>query len=149
MSIIKKKITAYTDFNSGKYTVLMYRKISNRYVRIDKVKLNIKEQKFRYKMNDFINFDRNAILFSDEKNNYYGFDFDTKEQLSMSNKELPKSITLAEIDRYVNQGLIRQLSSDLEKPKSDKREWIMFLIGAVCGGFGGFIIAQIVMTGGF
>jgi 3-dehydroquinate synthetase len=142
-----KKTNAYTDMNTGNYTVLMFRKIGSKNVQIDKVKINITEQKFRYKGKDFFNFNLNNILFADSKNNYYGFNYDDGKQLAFSDLNLPTNITLAEIDRYVNQGLIKQLTQALEEKKSDKKEYIMFILGAVCGGFGGFIVAQ-VLSGG-
>lgn len=125
-----------------KYLVIMYRKINGIYTVIDKIKVNIKDQKFIYKGSDFVNFDLNNPMFCDKDHYFYGFDYDTKEQFGISGKALPKGISLEQIDRYVNRGLIRQLVQGIEKPKSEKSQWIMFIIGCVCGGFGGFIIAQ-------
>lgn len=143
----KKNINAYTDLAIGKYSVMFFRRVGERYIVIDTVKLNISNNVFRYKGKDFMHFDLSKPLFQNGNKNFFGFDYDTKAQLGFIGKELPKNITLKEIDDYVNKGLIRQLVEGIEKPKSDKSQWIMFIIGCVCGGFGGFIIAQVLATG--
>jgi hypothetical protein len=137
----QKKLTAYTDLNVGNYVFLFFRKIGNRYVRIDKKRISVDKQKLRYKGKDFSLIDINAILFSDNKNNYYGFDYDTEQQLFIKGNESPKNMTLDEIDEYVNKGILRQLVDELEKPQSDTGKILLWLIvGVVIGVLIGYVV---------
>jgi|WetSurMetagenome_2_1015567.scaffolds.fasta_scaffold611799_1 hypothetical protein len=144
-----KKISALTDLNAGKYTVIFFRLISGKYTVIDTIKINIKEKLFRYKNKDFLNFNMNTPLFADTKFNYFGFDYDSGKQLSFNLSELSNKISLEEIDRYVNQGLISQLAHSLEKPKSDKTQWVWLIMGIVVGICIGFVIGNVIGSGSY
>lgn len=141
-----KKPNAYTDLNVGKYTMLILRQIGHKYVCIDKIKIEINENKFRYKGKDFTLFDKNNIFYSDSKENYYAYDFDNSLQIGVSTSEMPKQVSLEIIDKYVNSGLIAQIIAGLEKAKSDKGNWIMIILGACLGGMIGFFIGQYMAT---
>ncbi len=136
-----KKLTAYTDMNIGNYDVLMYRKIGDRYVKIDKKRISVKDTKFTYKGKDFVLLDLSKILFSDNKHNYYGFDFDNGTQLCFTSGTIPKNISLEEIDNYVNKGIIQQLTNNLEEKHSDTGKMLIWIIiGIAIGGLAGYVI---------
>lgn len=138
----KKKLSAYTDFNNANYMVLMFRKINGKYVKIDKIKISITQHKFKYKNKEFFKFDPNCILFSDNKFNYYGFDYDSEAQFSITGNELPKGITLNDIDNYVNGSLIKQLVTELEEKKSDLGKLIYIVLGIVIGALIGYLVGS-------
>lgn len=137
----KGKDLLFKDFNVGEYSVIMFRKINNRYVEIERLKMSIITKSFNYKGKDFPTFNINEPFFSDRKNNYYGFDFDSGEQLTIATKGMPKNITVDEVDIYVNRGIIEQIVRGLEEAKS-KKEWIMLIVGVALGIGIGLIIGQ-------
>jgi hypothetical protein len=157
----KPKLNAFTDFNIGNYAVKMYRLIADKFVEIDTIKIKIDEKKFTYGKKDFM-FNPKHIAFSDAKNNYYAYDFDKgtplkfnlaglnekgesnqNQQLMFKAIELPAKISIEDVDRYVNSGIIAQIIAGLEKPKSSKYGALLYIIlGAVLGGAIGFIISQ-------
>ena len=134
----KKKLTVYTDLEKGIYNVLLMRYIGDKYVQVDRVKIKITDKKFRYMEKDFM-FNPKLLAFSDQKCNFYAFDYDTCEQLSFNKREFSKDIMITnkEIDIYVNQGILSQLFSGLEKRKEGKGGWILailfFIIGFAIG----------------
>jgi len=130
----KDKINAFTDFTIGKYVIDMYRKINTNYVRFDTVKIDIKSNKFRYGNKDFI-FNISDVAFSDKDANHYAFDYDDASRLKFNKKEFPEKISVDDVDRYVNSGIIAQIIKGLEKPKENKYGMIIyFVLGAVVGG---------------
>lgn len=137
----KGKDLLFKDFNIGEYSVIMFRKINERYVEIERLKMSITDKSFHYKNKDFPTFDIKKPFFSDKKYNYYGFDYDNGDQLTVNTKGMPDKITIDEIDIYVNRGIIEQIVRGLEEPKN-KKEWIMLIVGAVLGVGIGIIIGQ-------
>lgn len=122
----------YTDFNVANFTVLMFRKINDKYIQMDKKKIQINKNEWRYHNKDFTTFDINKVAFSDNKKNYYAFDYDTGEQLTFTKKGMPKKITIDEVDIYVNRNIIEQIVRGLEIPKV-KGQYVMLIIGLAMG----------------
>jgi hypothetical protein len=138
----KTKVNAYTDFKVSNYVIKMFRKINGSYVEIDTVKQKVDSNKFAYGKKDFL-FNPEDLAFSDSKNNYYAFDFDNGDRLKFNAKSFPEKISIQDVDRYVNQGIIAQIVAGLEKGKDSKYGMLMYIIlGAVVGGAIGFIIGQ-------
>lgn len=136
-----KRLTTYTDIKTGVYRILLFRNINGSYVQVEKLKHKVIDTKFTHNHKDF-KFDAEIIAYSDEKYNYYAFDFDLGTQLTFNKKRFPKDITIDEIDTYVNRGIIAQIISGLEKRKEGKGQWLIVILGAVMGGAIGFIIGQ-------
>ena len=128
----KQKELLFKDFNVGKYAVVMYRKIADRFVEIDKLKIDIKDEQFRYNNKDFKTFDVSKPAYSNKNYNYYAFDYDTGSQLTFKEKGMPEKITVDDIDIYVNRHIIEDLVKGLESPKQ-KGQWLMLIVGAVLG----------------
>lgn len=134
----KKKTTVYTDLEKGIYNVLMMRLIGTKYVQVDRVKIKVDAENFRYADKDFL-FNPKLLAFSDQKCNFYAFDFDTCEQMFFGKRKFAKDVVITnkEIDNYVNKGLIAQLIAGLEKRKEGKGQWLMailfFIIGFAIG----------------
>jgi len=117
--------------------------IGEKYVQIDKIKIDVDTGKFRYKNKDFTKgFDMNKIAYSDAKNNYYAFDFDSGEQLTFNAKGLPEKVTIDDLDVYVNRHIISDLVAGLEDNKKGKGQWMMLIIGVILGLAIGVIIGQ-------
>lgn len=138
-----KKDLFFKDFNVGKFKVVMFRKIGEKYHQIDKLKIKIDAQKFVYKNKDFKTFDMNKIAYSDNKNNYYAFDFDTGDQLTFKTKGMPEKISIDDVDIYVNRHIVADIVKGLEefKPKS---QWVLIVVGLILGLGIGLIIGMYV-----
>jgi hypothetical protein len=149
VKIIRKKIKnrkqnkelLFKDFSVGKYSVIIFRKIGDKYTIVDTIKIDIKKEGFRYEDKDFPTFDMNKVAYSDKHSNYYAFDYDNGSQLSFNTKGLPENITIKDIDIYVNRHVIADLVAGLETPKN-KGQWLMLIVGAVLGVGIGIIIGQ-------
>jgi hypothetical protein len=137
------KSLLFEDFNIGKYSILLFRKIGDKYVQIDKKRMNIKDDKFVYNHKDFKTFDIKKPFFSDKKNNYYAFDYDSGDLLTVHTKGMPEKVTIHDVDIYVNRNIIEQLVKGLESP-TDKKQWFMLIVGAVLGVGIGIIIGQFI-----
>lgn len=133
----------YEDFNVGRYFIIMFRQIGGKYHEIDRLKIEINQSTFRYNNKDFSNVDLEKIAFTDKRNNYYAFDYDNGTQLFFSKQEIPNSVTIDEIDIYVNRNLISQLVAGLEPPKG-KGQYLMLIVGAVLGVGIGIVIGQFI-----
>lgn len=127
-----KKQLLFKDFSVGRYMVKMYRLIGDHYHEIDKKRIKITQGKFRYNNKDFTIFKINQIAFSDRKNNYYAFDYDSGDQLTFNKSKMPKDVSREDLDIYTNRGIIADLVKGLEdiKPKS---QWILLIAGLVLG----------------
>lgn len=137
----KNKELLFKDFSVGKYSVIIFRKIGDKYTIVDTIKIDIKKDGFRYEDKDFPTFDMNKVAYSDKRNNYYAFDYDNGSQLTFNTKGLPENITIKDIDIYVNRHVITDLVAGLETPKN-KAQWLMLIVGAVLGVGIGIIIGQ-------
>lgn len=137
----QKKDMLFKDFNVGRFKIVMYRKIGDKYHEIDRLKMDIKDKVFKYNNKDFKTFNINDIAFSDKNFNYYAFDYDTGEQLKFNTKKMPKSISVEDVDIYVNRGIIEQLVKGLEDLKP-KGQWLMLIVGAILGVGIGIIIGM-------
>lgn len=137
----KKRQLMFKDFNISQYSVVMFRKINDRYIEVEKKRIDVKENKWRYNNKDFLTFNVNNIAFSDKRNNYYAFDYDTGKQLSFKEKGMPDKITIEEVDIYVNRGIIAQLVQGLEE-KTNKSQWLMLIVGVILGLGIGLIIGM-------
>lgn len=132
----RKNNLLYQDLNVGKYMIMFFRKINGKYVLVEKKKLKIEHTKFRFHNRDFTLMKFEWVLYSDNKFNYYGFDFDKQTQLCFNEGgKLPEGITLEDIDIYINRNVIAQAIQGLEKLDSKKSQWLMLIVGA-CIGFG-------------
>jgi hypothetical protein len=134
-----KKDMLFKDFNVGRYKILMFRKIGDKFVQFDTLKMDIKDNKFRYGEKDFTTFNINHIAYSDKKNNYYAFDYDSGSQLTFNEKGMPTKITIDDIDIYVNRKIIEQIVAGLEEHKG-KTQWVMLILGIVIGCAIGIVI---------
>jgi len=138
----KRKLTTYTDITTGIYKILLFRNINGSYIQVEKIKHKVTNEKFRYNNKDF-KFNAGNIAFSDEKCNYYAYDFDLGTQLSFNERNLPKNISIGELDAYVNRAVISQIIAGLEKRKEDNKGKLMLVVLAgIMGGAIGFIIGQ-------
>jgi hypothetical protein len=137
----QNKDLLFKDSNVGKYSVIIFRKISDKYNMVDTIKIDIKKDGFRYEDKDFTTFDMNKVAYSDKHSNYYAFDYDNGDQLTFKTKGLPENITIKDIDIYVNRHVIADLVAGLEQPKN-KGQWLMLIVGAVLGVGIGIIIGQ-------
>lgn len=129
----------FEDFNIGKYKIIMFRKIGDKYQEIERLKMEINQQKFRYHNKDFKTFDINKIAFSDKRFNFYAFDYDSGAQLTFKTKEMPDKITIEEVDVYVNRNIVEQIVKGLEDLKP-KGQYLMLIIGVIMGVAIGIII---------
>lgn len=130
----------FEDFNIGKFNIVLFRKVGDRYHQIEKVKMDVsKDDGFRYNNKDFTTFSMKDIAYSDAKNNYYAFDYDSGEQLTFKTKGMPDKISIDDVDIYVNRNIIEQLVAGLEDLKP-KGQWTMLIIGIVLGLAIGIII---------
>lgn len=138
----KGKELLFKDFNVGEYVIIMFRKINNKYTEIERLKMAITNKTFNYNGKEFTTFDMNKPIFSDKKNNYYAFDYDSGDILYINGSSLPKNITIEDIDTYVNRGIIEQLVRSLEQPKQDKGKWLLIIVGLILGIGIGLIVGQ-------
>lgn len=138
----KGKDLLFKDFNVGKYSIIMFRKINDRYIEIERLKMSITNKVFNYKGKEFITFDINMPFFSDKDYNYYGFDYDSGEILTVKTKGMPKEITIDDIDTYVNRGIIEQIVRSLETPQENKGKYLLIVVGLILGIGIGLIIGQ-------
>lgn len=138
----KGKELLFKDFNVGNYKVILYRKVGNRYVEIERKTIQINKQEgFKYNNKDFCVFKIDDIAFADSNHNYYAFDYDTGAQLTFNEKNMPESISIDDVDIYVNRGIIKQLIDSLET-KTDKAKFLFIIVGAVLGLGIGLIIGM-------
>jgi len=145
MKIIRrnKKSLKYTDFAVSKYTVILFRKIIDKYVEVERKQINIKDNKIRLNNKDYP-FKSSLVAFADSNHNYYAFDYDKGHQLTFNILEFPTGkISIDDIDTYVNKGIISQIVAGLEKRKTDRSQWTMLILGIVIGLAIGFIIGNI------
>lgn len=138
-----KKSMLFTDFNVGKFKIVLYRKIGNKYHEIDRRKMIVEQNKFTYNGKDFTTFDIQKIGFSDKKNNYYCFDYDSGAILTFSKTDMPNNLKIEDVDTYVNRGIIEQLVKGLEELKP-KGQWILLIVGIIMGVAIGIIIGMYV-----
>ncbi len=138
-----RKSLLFKDFNVGNFMVIMFRKIGDKYHEIDRKRINVTQNTFRYNHKDFVGFDMKNVLFSDKKNNYYGFDYDTGEQLNFHIKGMPKIVSIEDIDMYVNRNIIKNIVAGLEELKP-KGQYLMLIVGIVLGLAIGIIIGMYV-----
>jgi hypothetical protein len=142
MRFLRKKPNLNIDLtkNISSYKIRLYRKIGDSYVEVDEKNVKPKEGKFRVDNKDFGAFDKEKIAFTDKKHKYYAFDYDSGSQLFFSPKELPETVSIDDIDNYVNKGIISQILKGLEKLKDDKKIYINLILGIVIGAVMGFAI---------
>lgn len=141
-----KKALLFNDFNIGKFKIVFFRLIGGKYHEIDRktIKINQMEPtKFRFNNKSFLTFNIENIGFSDRKNNYYCFDYDTQAQLTFSKTDMPKNIDGTFADVIINRGIVEQLVKGLEDLKP-KGQWTMFIIGLISGICIGLVIGFLV-----
>jgi len=139
-----KKGLLFKDFSVGQFSIIMFRKIGDRFHEIDRKNIKITDQQWRYNNKDFVTFNISDTLFSDRRKNYYGFDYDSGSQLTFKTKGMPDKITIDDVDIYVNRHLIEELVKGLEELKP-KGQWMMLIIGIALGIAVGIIIGTYVM----
>lgn len=131
----------FKDFNVGQFGVIMFRKIGERFFEIDRKKIKVTEEKWRYKNKDFKTFDMNKPAFCTKKKNYYAFDYDSGAQLTFFEKGMPKNISTDDVDVYVNRHIISDLVKGLEELKP-KGQYVLLVVGIVLGIAIGIIIGM-------
>lgn len=137
----RRKDLLFKDKKAGNFFIIMYRLINGTPTEIERLRMNIKDNKFVYNGKDFSMFDKSKVAFTDKKNNYYAFDYDDEKQLVFNSGALPKDISKEDIDVYVNRGIIAQIVQALEKEKG-KGQYLMLIVGGVFGLAIGLIVGM-------